>query len=263
MKILFKIRILDEHYMVVYAKDEAEAKRIACKHVCDEISHRFGNDKLISYDPFCNGFVAVPIFEEKDIPEDFWMSVAPWGAHVACSTIIELYDKKEIEKYKMEYDAKRHVLSIREQANRLDRLIKEGKVDPINLDAFIRHGLDEEVVRYWKDNFFKLDDRVTYNNPDSDFVHVNIDLDDRVVWMLIPYNYFDGSKQMMHNNNYFSALTRCGMSLNKSSLISYFKGYFPEKSIIVHEKEILNVDEIRVASIAGFVYKSASIEVIM
>ena len=39
---------------------------------------------------------------------------------------------------------------VRKEAERLNTLISEGKVDPNDLDALIAEGLDPEVVKYWR-----------------------------------------------------------------------------------------------------------------
>ena len=55
------------------------------------------------------------------------------------------------EQHKKVLEVARMAPKVRKEAERLNQLIVEGKVNVADLDALIAQGLDSEVVKYWRD----------------------------------------------------------------------------------------------------------------
>jgi hypothetical protein len=55
-----------------------------------------------------------------------------------------------VEQQKADLEIARMQPKVRKEAERLNQLISEGKVNPADLDELVKQGLDSEVVKYWR-----------------------------------------------------------------------------------------------------------------
>jgi hypothetical protein len=69
-------------------------------------------------------------------------SLAPEGPLGLVETVVE-QQKADLEIARMQP-------KVRKEAERLNQLISEGKVNPADLDDLVKQGLDSEVVKYWR-----------------------------------------------------------------------------------------------------------------
>jgi hypothetical protein len=257
MKILFKTHVCDDHYIVVLAKDEAQARMMICDKVKENIEARIGIKNTAKLHFFEKGFIVTPVLTKEDLPE-YYTNRRCGMSFQNCSQIIDSYDKDKINKYIKVLEEKKKVLAIREQAKRLDQIIKQNRINPINLDSLINNGLDKDVVEYWKTNMFMLSGRLLYTDLNSNDIYVNVDMGNNTIWMLLPFEILDRDYHM-RNNGYVSALTNCHMVSNQTSIINRFHRYLPDKTVVISEQERLSAEERKIAAVAGFIYQSACI----
>jgi hypothetical protein len=196
----------------------------------------------------------------SQLPED-WKEAYPWDDELNlhyncnCKEIFVKY-KKELKEKKKRNKEIQKLQFIKEQAARLDKILQKKGVDALFLYSLIDHGLNEDVVEYWKKEYFPpllRGVKYLYENDkgvmqgNTFYIDKSNDTYD-IIWVLAEMGLSNSNKMMISKMIERITLSLFDRSGEKTKDI--IKSY----KLDIIEKSFLDPVELRKYTLAGLEY---------